>query len=557
MVAPTAYGKTRASPVLHHLLRGQSLVYGLVHVAPLRSLVASIYRSHFQVHGGAVQMHEPPPGAPRSPYMLHRSGLIATTLDSFLWNLYRFPVAELAKIQDRLSMGHYYPALLAVHSSLVVFDEAHMMLSEASGSGARGVEAFTAALSYLRLTMNPLIVETATLHPRLLGQALQRSRPSTGEEQPVEVHAVAEPGTVYSEELGKAGERGGWSLTLHPAPRHLQGLQWETSIEDGWTRALREAASLAGEGLVLLVANTVGRAVELYREASRLTGDTRRLVLLHGRLATRDRREAEERLHRLAKEGQGLVVATQVVEAGVDVNASAVYTEAAPVENLVQRAGRACRRGAILERCRRQGGRVVIVDTGDPGPYPRAAVEEALKLVAEAGCVDWRSPSGSGACTGYPDLIASAAPPKLPGTSFGDVARYYLESDAPPWALVEAAGSEVLCGLYRSTGMVGVYAGPGNGWVTASLEDVATRLHGLMKTDSGGAPVLVAVDENGDIAARAGATGFEEAARRGRRCGNLLMALRSDLKRLMAEVGAGLYRWGFEAAAYQPGLGLV
>jgi len=545
VVAPTSYGKTRASPVLHRVAVDAGVAAGLVHVAPLRSLVEEIYERHFKPHGGAVQMHHPPPGARRSPYLL--AGLVATTLDSFLWNLYRFPVAELAKIGRGRSRGHYYPALAAIYSSLVVLDEAHMALG---GGPRRGMEAFTAALSHLAAAGTPLVVETATLHPRVLAEA---ARLAAASGRGVSIHVVGREG-VYrdrvEDELAARGLEARWHPFEGPAPR------WETRVEDGWSRGLlEEIAGEAGRRVVLVVANTVDRAAEIYGMLRGLGVET---VLLHGRLSSLDRRAALERLQSMSKGGRGVVVATQVVEAGVDVNAAAVYTEAAPLENLVQRAGRACRRGPVLEDCVKRAGRVVVVRVEEVQPYGREQVEEALRLMEEAGCVDWRRPSASGGCRGYGDLLAETTAPSLKGGLWSSLLEIYLRGDAAPDALLSIEG-DVLCGLYRSTGLVEVYIDEARGFVTASLDQVIRwSRRGLIEIEDG-VPVIAAISGELRLAARGPAALFWDRARRGeRKCGMLMQGLMRDLDRLAEGLGRGLYTWGFLAArdAYRDGLGL-
>ena len=52
----------------------------------------------------------------------------------------------------------------------------------------------------------------------------------------------------------------------------------------------------------------------------------------------------------LAERPEGrIVVATQVVEAGIDLNAAVLVTEAAPWPSLVQRAGRCNRTGQVAD----------------------------------------------------------------------------------------------------------------------------------------------------------------------------------------------------------------
>lgn len=100
---------------------------------------------------------------------------------------------------------------------------------------------------------------------------------------------------------------------------------------------------------VLVVLNTVKKAQQFYDKLqSGIKAD--RLLLLHSRLTTVDRSTREDLLsseylpnrQSTAKSGC-IVVATQVVEASLDINADILYSDPAPADSLVQRMGRVCR----------------------------------------------------------------------------------------------------------------------------------------------------------------------------------------------------------------------
>jgi CRISPR-associated endonuclease/helicase Cas3 len=93
--------------------------------------------------------------------------------------------------------------------------------------------------------------------------------------------------------------------------------------------------------LTLLIVNRVARAQKLYQRISKEVG-SERLGLIHSRFRPADRARHEALL---AGEGDRIVVATQAVEAGVDVSARLLITELAPWSSLVQRFGRCNRRG--------------------------------------------------------------------------------------------------------------------------------------------------------------------------------------------------------------------
>jgi CRISPR-associated helicase cas3 len=95
--------------------------------------------------------------------------------------------------------------------------------------------------------------------------------------------------------------------------------------------------------LTLVVVNTVDAAVDAYREVGTLAPDEPRL-LIHSQFRGVERKAQLEKLRGIARDG-GIVVATQAIEAGVDIDARTLITEAAPWASVVQRAGR-CNRAA-------------------------------------------------------------------------------------------------------------------------------------------------------------------------------------------------------------------
>lgn len=99
--------------------------------------------------------------------------------------------------------------------------------------------------------------------------------------------------------------------------------------------------------LTLAVVNTVRTARELAAQLQRHVGQAVPTTLLHSRFRPPDRRSRlAEVLEQLDPSGPGrIVVATQVVEAGVDLSAATLLTEAAPWPSIVQRAGRCNRDG--------------------------------------------------------------------------------------------------------------------------------------------------------------------------------------------------------------------
>lgn len=117
--------------------------------------------------------------------------------------------------------------------------------------------------------------------------------------------------------------------------------------------AVREAAS-AGAA-VLWLRNTVDEAIASHEQ---LAGIGIAAALFHARFAMGDRLALEERVvcrfgkHASAESRRGVLVATQVVEQSLDLDFDLIVTDLAPIDCLIQRAGRLWRHpGRIRPHC--------------------------------------------------------------------------------------------------------------------------------------------------------------------------------------------------------------
>lgn len=99
----------------------------------------------------------------------------------------------------------------------------------------------------------------------------------------------------------------------------------------------------------LVVLNTVERAKAVYDELRNLTSKLKvdaTLLLIHSRFRPEERKKLNEQLQAKDATTQNrIIVATQVVEAGVDISARILVTELAPWASIVQRIGRCNRTG--------------------------------------------------------------------------------------------------------------------------------------------------------------------------------------------------------------------
>jgi CRISPR-associated endonuclease/helicase Cas3 len=128
-------------------------------------------------------------------------------------------------------------------------------------------------------------------------------------------------------------------------------------------RILEEHANLSDGDfgkITLVVCNTVERACRTF-DALRAAGRTDGLELVHSRFRPAEREKWREQFLSRSACQRGvdrIIVATQVVEAGVDISAGCLITELAPWPSLVQRFGRCARYGGT--------GSVLVVDRWVP-----------------------------------------------------------------------------------------------------------------------------------------------------------------------------------------------
>ncbi|MEJ5306284.1 MAG: CRISPR-associated helicase Cas3' [Ignavibacteria bacterium] len=102
---------------------------------------------------------------------------------------------------------------------------------------------------------------------------------------------------------------------------------------------------------VLVICNTIKQAQDVYYKLKQKINNEIDLYLLHSRFTFDDRKKKQDILTRefsnpkTENEDKGkILVATQVIEAALDIDADVLYTELAPMDVLVQRMGRVLRR---------------------------------------------------------------------------------------------------------------------------------------------------------------------------------------------------------------------
>lgn len=200
-------------------------------------------------------------------------------------------------------------------------------------------------------------------------------------------------------------------------------------------------AAHCSETTTLVILNRVDRAQALYQELKRLAGKEAApaLLLLHARFRPAERRAIEARL-REAPPAQGrILVATQAIEAGVDISSRTLFTELAPWASLVQRFGRCNRYGEV-----KAGADVYVIDLADDKlapPYtPDALASARSKLQGLDDAAPGRLPPTDETAPlhavlrrrDFLDLFNTD--PDLSGFDV-DVSEYIRDGDTPPLAV--------------------------------------------------------------------------------------------------------------------------
>jgi CRISPR-associated endonuclease/helicase Cas3 len=322
--APTGAGKTWSVLVPFFSPAWQRRPARLIYALPLRTLAQGIYREAREAAQQLGLPIEPQTGAfgreRVSPYVTLQTGeqpddrffdrgrIIVTTYDQVLSGLLDQPYG----LSDRL---HNINAA-AVAGALVVFDEFHLMESRrAFLTAAAGLHLFR------ELCQSVWMTATAT-QPLvdLLGEAVATTQVPESETE--------------------------WAVLLGSLPSVTQVTR-SLVVENGNLSADAVLRSHEHRSIVLL--NTVGRSQEMFVTLQELLwaqNSSTEVILLHSKFFREDRRQKEERLRALfgrSSRSPAILVATQVIEAGLDISCEQLHTELCPMNALVQRSGRCAR----------------------------------------------------------------------------------------------------------------------------------------------------------------------------------------------------------------------
>lgn len=226
-----------------------------------------------------------------------------------------------------LPVRHFFVRLWGLAGKTVVLDEVHAYDAYTSGLIAE-------LIRWLAATGTSVVLMSATLPAAASARMADAYCDGLGIDSP-RLPMVAYPRATLISAAGPvivnfAASREA-RVRLASAPYGIEELG-----------ALVLNAAKTGAAVVAIV-NDVGRAQALYRHC---VGNGTEAILLHARMPLDERRRRERAVvasygpHGISGERSGIVVATQVVEQSLDLDFDVMFTDLAPVDLILQRAGR-------------------------------------------------------------------------------------------------------------------------------------------------------------------------------------------------------------------------
>lgn len=222
-----------------------------------------------------------------------------------------------------LHVKHHFVRLWGLASRVVILDEVHAYDVYTGGLIEK-------LLRWLKRMGCAVILLSATL-PRAKRQELLAAwGVAENEETAYPRLLLAEGGRISSRTI----------IAREQAPIALRALS--ESLE-----AIAEAVrNLTAEGgCIAVIVNTVDRAQTLYSMLEDTVGDAAEVLLYHARFPADQRQAIEQKVlahfgKECARPERAILIATQVAEQSLDVDFDAMITDLAPVDLVLQRAGR-------------------------------------------------------------------------------------------------------------------------------------------------------------------------------------------------------------------------
>ena len=340
---PTGYGKTTITNVLARAaLKGYPYFSRVIHVLPMRSIADDIFlelKEDKTISSDLAVQHLLSPG---SPFFAKRC--IITTLDTFLLNFFKAPAYELSKLFHYDTAHSEFPRAM-IYTSIIVFDEFHLFTGLGNIINERkALTSVIAAIISLVDSGVPVVIMSATIPNGLINQLEEEVKDARGILEKVEY---------------KKGIDSEFDKKLEEKKKRLHVLNQEI---------IEILNNVDKNKNILIVVNTVEKAKQIYNSIL----NKEEVMLLHGKLPEILRSKFAKEMKRSKPK---ILIATQVVEAGLNISYDILITDACPIDRLIQRAGRVCR----FEE--KEGDIYISSKIEHSAPYDKNITERTLDVI--------------------------------------------------------------------------------------------------------------------------------------------------------------------------------
>lgn len=261
-----------------------------------------------------------------------------------------------------LNARHYPVRLWGLQSKVVIFDEVHAYDTYTFLLLERLVEWLAALDCSVVLLSATLPADRRHELTRAFrrGAGLEERRAPASSDYP----RITVTSATHDEVVAVTDDR---------PPRSVR-IEWLDDVDDARAVADRVVRESRGGGCIAVVCSTVAAAQERFRMLRTLAGDEATIALLHARMRPLERRPIQRSLLEAlgppgscARPEKLIVVATQVIEQSLDLDFDVMLSDLAPVDLLVQRAGRVHRHEPRRRPPRHTNARLLILDTPGSG----------------------------------------------------------------------------------------------------------------------------------------------------------------------------------------------
>jgi len=226
-----------------------------------------------------------------------------------------------------LNVKHHFVRLWGLANRVVVLDEIHAYDTYTSGL-------IESLLRWLKALDCSVVMMTATL-PEKLRNALLRAWGVDASDIP----DLAYPRLLLADGQGVSGS----AFSSREMPKVRLVAIGEEEKEESLAWCALECLKWDGCGAVIV--NTVDRAQAVYRKVKEHAGEDVLLILFHARFPADERSDREDVVLKIfGKDGKrpcrALLIATQVAEQSLDIDFDFLITDLAPIDLVLQRAGR-------------------------------------------------------------------------------------------------------------------------------------------------------------------------------------------------------------------------